>query len=646
MKEFKVTFLPDNISVNVPQGKTILDAAISAGVYIHSSCGGEGVCGRCRVIVKEGTVHSEVSGRISRQERQRGCCLACLALVESDLRVEVPPESRLELDKLSEEEEIKERLKGIFTKAEDIDKVDFFAPSDIFSHSPLATKLFLKLPPPTLNDKLSDLERLYREIKKQEDIKVMQTGLANIRRLGSILRSSNWQVTITLGRRGGTAEIVLVEPGDTQDKNYGLVFDIGTTTVSGQLINLNTKEILGTKISHNRQANFGTDVISRIVFAQKEQGLERLHHAVIDVMNDMIHELTTEHSIDLNNVTCCLCAGNPTMIHLLLKIDPTYIRREPYVPTANFLPVVRAAEAGIKINPRGLLATVPSVASYVGGDTVAGILACGIDKTKNLSLLIDVGTNGEIALGNKDWLVAAAASAGPAFEGSGVSCGMRASKGAIQRVKIDKKTWQVNFETILNAPATGICGSGYIDLLAEMLKAGIIDGSGKIRTDRMSPLLKKTDTSLAFVVVPKKKSATAKDILITEEDIDNLKRSKGAIFAAASTLVAHMGVKFSDIKKIFIAGGFGTYLDIDKAITIGLLPDLERKRFTFVGNSSLAGGRQMLLSSQALNQAEEIAKRITYFELSVESSYMDEYTAALFFPHTDRSKFPSVKKIV
>jgi uncharacterized 2Fe-2S/4Fe-4S cluster protein (DUF4445 family) len=639
MKEFKVTFLPDNITVNVAQGKSILDAAVSAGVYIHSSCGGEGVCGRCRVIVKEGKVYSEASGRINRQQREEGCCLACLALVESDLVVEVPPESRLELDKISEEEAVQDRLRGIFSKAEDIDKDSLYAPADIFSHSPLATKLFLKLSAPTLDDKLSDLERIYREIRKKQDLKVMQTGLANIKRLAGVLHSSNWSVTVTLGQRGGTAEIVLVEPGDTSDKNYGFVFDIGTTTVSGQLIDLNNKKILGTKASHNRQANFGTDIISRIVFAQKAEGLERLHHAVIDVMNNMIHELIIENAVDLSNVTCCVCAGNPTMIHLLLKIDPSYIRREPYVPTANFLPVIRAAEAGIKINPRGLLATVPSVASYVGGDTVAGILACGLDRTKGLSLLIDVGTNGEIALGNKEWLVACAASAGPAFEGSGVSCGMRASKGAIQRVKIDKKSWQVNYETILDAAPVGICGSGYIDLLAEMLQAGIIDGSGKINDKKNSPSIRQTDTGKAFVVVPKEKSGSRYDIIISEEDIDNLKRSKGAIFAAASTLVRHMGVKFSDIKKIFIAGGFGTYLDIDKAVTIGLLPDLERKHFTFVGNSSLAGSRQMLLSSQALTQAEEIAKKTTYFELSIDNSYMDEYTAALFFPHTDRKKF-------
>ncbi|MEW6008419.1 MAG: ASKHA domain-containing protein [Candidatus Omnitrophota bacterium] len=643
MAEFNVTFLPDNIKINVPVGKTILDAAISAGVYIHSSCGGEGVCGRCKVIIKEGKASSAPSGRVSKEEREKGYCLACLSVIESNIVVEIPPESRLEFDKISEEEAFAQRLKGMFSKAEDIDRAVSFVKSDIFSHSPLATKLFLKLEPATLEDKTSDLERVYREIRKKEDLKIMQTGLANIRRLGEILRSSNWDITVTLGRRGGTNEVVLVQPGDTSNKNYGFAFDIGTTTVSGQLIDLNARTILGTKASHNKQASFGTDIISRIVFAKNIEGLERLHHAVIDVMNDMIRDLINANSIDLNDVTCCLCAGNPTMMHLLLKIDPTYIRREPYVPTANFIPVIRASEAGIKINPRGLLATVPSVASYVGGDTVAGIVSCGIDKSRVLTLLIDVGTNGEIVLGNKDWLVACAASAGPAFEGSGVSCGMRATKGAIQRVSIDKNTLEAKYETILDAAPVGICGSGYIDLLAEMLYAGIIDGSGKINPKRDSSKIINTDTAKAFVVVKGENSGSGNDIVITDEDIDNLKRSKAAIFAAAATLVRHMGIKLNDIKKIFIAGGFGTYLDIQKAIAIGLLPDLDKQRFLFVGNSSLAGAREILLSSQAMNQAEEIAKKITYFELSTESSYMDEYTAALFFPHTDRSKFPSVK---
>jgi len=329
------------------------------------------------------------------------------------------------------------------------------------------------------------------------------------------------------------------------------------------------------------------------------------------------------------------------MIHLFLNMDPAHIRREPYVPTANFLPVLRAAEAGININPRGLLNCVPGVSSYVGGDTTAGVLSSGIYQKEEPCILIDIGTNGEIVLGNKDFLVACAASAGPAFEGSGVSSGMRASSGAIQKVNINKKDLSVKYSTIQDKPARGICGSGYIDLLSEMLDAGIIDRSGKIKAQ--GKRIRQTDNGKEFVVCFKQMALAEADIVINEADIENLKRSKGAIYSAAAILVKHLGLEFSAVSKIFIAGGFGTYLDIEKAIRIGLLPDLERSKFVFIGNSSLAGSREILLSGQAMAMADQLAAKITYFELSVDPAYMEEYSQALFFPHTDLTKFPTVK---
>jgi len=651
MEKFKVTFYPDNKTIEVEKGKTILSAAISAGVYINSSCGGDGVCGRCKVILKKGQVLAQPTGRISLDERRQGIYLACLTTIQSDLEVTVPTESRLVFEKLTPEE-LELRLKGLFTESEEVESAESIVDEEIFVHSPLATKLYLELPTPTLDDKISDLERLYRQIRRIQDIPIMQTGLANIRRLGEVLRSSDWKVTVTLGKRNGTTEIVLVEPGDTSHKNFGLCFDIGTTTITGQLVDLNTKKVQGTKATYNNQASFGSDVITRIIYAQEQDGLERLHHALIDSMNQMIQELIQEHNIDLNDVNCILCAGNTTMIHLLLRVEPTYIRREPYVPTANFVPTIRAQEAGIKINPRGLLSCVPGVSSYVGGDTTAGVLSCGMYKEEDLTILIDIGTNGEIVLGNKDFLVACAASAGPAFEGSGVTCGMRASRGAIQKVKINPKDYTVTYNTIGETKPRGICGSGYIDIIAAMLSAGLIDKSGKISAVGGSAFGGKADihkrirvgeSGREFIVVFKDESDSASDIVITEADIENLKRAKAAIYSATAILVKHMNLKFSEIKKIFIAGGFGTYLDIENAIRIGLLPDLERSKFIFIGNSALAGARQTLLSYEATKTAFEIARKITYFELSVDAGYMDEYMAALFFPHTDLSKFPSLK---
>ena len=628
--------------MEVERDKTILSAAISAGVYINSACGGDGVCGRCKVILRKGQVLAHPTGMVSLAETKKGIYLACLTTVHGNLEVEIPAESGLDSERL-EPEEIDFRLKGFFSGSEDIEPPKPVLDDEIFKHSPLATKLYLELPPPSLEDKISDLERLYRQIRRLQDIPIMQTGLSNVRQIGELLRDSDWKVTVTLGKRDGTTEIVLIEPDNTSLKNFGLAFDIGTTTISCQLVDLNTKKVLGTKATYNKQASFGSDVITRIIYAREEGGLEKLHNAVIDGMNQMVQELIHDHKVDLNDVNCVLCAGNTTMIHLLLRVDPTYIRREPYVPTVNFMPTIRAAEAGVRINPRGLLSCVPGVASYVGGDVTAGVLSCGLDKREELSILVDIGTNGEIVLGNRDFLISASASAGPAFEGSGVTCGMRSSRGAIQKVKIIQDDFQVTYVTIGETRPRGICGSGYIDIIAQMLGAGLLDKNGKIKAIKHKRI-RDGKYGREFVVAFQAEADSSGDIVITEADIENLKRSKAAIYSTASVLVRHMGLDFSKIDKFFIGGGFGTYIDMDNAIRIGLLPDLERPKFVFVGNSSLAGSRAMLLSYDAMKQAHEIAKKITYFELSVEPAYMDEYMAALFFPHTDLNKFPSVKK--
>ena len=630
MPEFKITFLPDKKTIFVQKDATILSAAVLAGVHINSTCGGEGVCGKCKIKLNKGQVISRPSGIITAQEKKDNIYLACLTTIQSDLEITIPGSSRFNLE---------ERLDSLYSKAEEEITVQF--ENKIFKHSPFATKLYLELSKPTIHDNVSDLERLYRAIRKFGDFPEIETGLFNIRQLGQLLRDYDWKVTVTLGRRNKTVEIVLIEPGDTTEKNFGLCFDIGTTTISGQLVNLNSNKILGTKAVYNQQAAFGSDVITRIVYAAKADGLTRLHNAVSESINQIIKELAIEENIDLDDINCIVCSGNTTMIHLLLNMDPSHIRKEPYVPTVSSLPVLRAEEADIDINSNGLLSCVPGVSSYVGGDTTAGVLSSGIYKNENTCILIDIGTNGEIVLGSKEFLVACAASAGPAFEGSGVTCGMRASSGAIQKISINKSDFSVEYSTIGDKKPRGICGSGYIDLLSEMLDKGIIDRAGRIIAQGSRVL--QSDSGLEFVVCFKEETEGDSDIVINEVDIENLKRSKGAIYSAASILVRHLNLDFSVIHKFYIAGGFGTYLDIDKAIKIGLLPDLERSKFVYIGNSSLAGSLQILLSSQAMSVAEEIASKITYFELSIDQGYMEEYSQALFFPHTDLTKFPSAK---
>ncbi|MCX5712077.1 MAG: ASKHA domain-containing protein [Candidatus Omnitrophica bacterium] len=641
MEKFKVTFYPDNKQIEVAKDTSILTAAIACGIYLNSACGGDGVCGKCKVTVKAGKVITQPNGAISLEEKRTHLYLACLTTIHSDLEVEIPAQSRQDFQDLSAGE-IDTRLKGFFAKSEEIDSQTPALGIKGFDYSPLVRKYYLELPVPSLEDNISDLERLFRQIAKH-DPKVakdlesgsnIQTGLANIKQLAEILRDADWQVTAILGNRDGMSEIIALE--------HGVCFDIGTTTISGQLVDLNSKKIVATKATYNKQASFGSDVITRIIFAEKENGLEKLHQTVIATLNEMILEFIGEHKISLNQIYCAVCAGNTTMIHLLLNIDPSYIRRQPYTPAANFIPTLRAAEANIHINPRGFLTCVPGISSYVGGDTTAGVLSSGLYQEDDVSLLIDIGTNGEIVLGNKDFLVACAASAGPAFEGSGVACGMRASKGAIQKVKIDRQTLKVDFVTIENAKPRGIGGSGYIDLLAEMLKAKIIEKDGKIKSTDPKRV-READAGKEFVVVFKADADAETDIVITEADIDNLKRAKAAIYAACAILARRLDLDFAAVKKIFIAGGFGTYLDMENAISIGLLPDQARSKFKFIGNSSLSGATLTVLSTDAAHKAAEIARKMTYLELSVEPEYMDEYMAALFFPHTDFSKFPSVR---
>jgi len=659
MEEFKITFLPEKKSVSIGRGTDLLTAALKTGIHIYNSCGGEGVCGRCKVVVKKGEFATEHSGRIPEEERVKGYVLACRTTPESDMEVMVPEESRLgDLEILTDEVKAK-RLSGLYTPVEDVvgDGRDRPLQEEkrVFKHSPLSTKLFLKLPKPTIDDNCADTDRLLREIRKDnKPIQIMQMGLANIKRLPRLLRESGWEVTVTLGNRNRTTEVVLIEPGDRSNRNFGIAVDIGTTTIVAYLVDLCSQKVLGAKASYNPQVDFGEDVISRIVYAQEESGLEKLHHAVVDTVNNLIYSLAKELNLTLDDITAGMFAGNTTMMHLLLKIDPGHIRKDPYIPAVNFMPVIRASEAGIKINPRGLLACLPCIGSYVGGDIVAGVLASGMDKIKELSLFIDLGTNGEVVLGNKEWLLSCSTSAGPCFEGGGLKSGTRAMKGAIQNIAI--KDGQVKIETIGNIAPKGICGSGIVDAISEFLKNKIIDRSGKIKEGNVGAIndrplhrvcrIRDSDGVKELVLVEAKDSATGRDIVIDENDIKNLIHSKGAIYTGIEVLLKEAGFKKSDIKHVFIAGGLGTALDIRSAINIGLLPDLDEKSFMFLGNTSIAGAKMCLLSSEAMDKAEMIANKMTYLDLSTTPSFMNNYSAALFLPHTDIELFPSVKKVL
>lgn len=662
---YKIFFSPEKKEI-VTDGKTdLFHLATDGGIYITSGCAGEGNCGRCKVIIRRGKYRTQPSRFLSEKEKKENYVLACQTYPESDLEIFIPPESGLKKWTLIKD--------GVYTAEELIQRGEYLK----WTFSPLARKIYLELPPPTLTDHFADWERIVREVKSRKDLHLqdheIKISLPKLQKLAKFLRENQWKLTLALADNG---EIIDYEPQDTTARSYGLALDIGTTTVALSLIDLNRNEVLGARATYNQQMSFGDDVISRIIYAENETGgLEKLTRAVRETVNWLVGELVKEKGIEIEDILALEVAGNTTMNHLFLGLLPEYIRKEPYLPTAIFLPDLKAKEVGINIHPEGIVSFCPNVSSYIGGDVTAGILASGMDEKEELSLLIDLGTNGEMVLGNKDFLISAACSAGPAFEGVGIKSGIRAMEGAIENIQVSGDGRKVKYTTIGNKPPAGICGSGLVDAIAELFKNGFLDRNGKF-VSGSSPLIKENEEGKEFLIVPAKETINKKDIVLTEADISTLIRSKGAIYLGASVLLEEMGYKFSDLKKIYLAGMFGTYLDIEKAILIGLLPDLlptfaqsnnttyesseqkllefprakvrglVKEKFVFLGNSAISGAKLCLLYGEAREKIKEIARKTTYLELSVNPKFMNEYSATLFLPHTNIDLFPSVKRML
>ncbi len=387
-------------------------------------------------------------------------------------------------------------------------------------------------------------------------------------------------------------------------------------------------------------------MINRINHARQPGGAEALHRTIIEDVEILIDDLVERAKVGRGDIHCVVAAGNTTMLHFLLGLEADLIRISPFVPTATSPPPFRAAEIGLRIHPRGILYTMPMVGSYVGGDITAGIMVSGMHHCDEISLLLDMGTNGEVVLGNKEFLVACSASAGPAFEGGSVGCGMRATSGAIDSVRIFRHGLSVSATTIDGCPPVGLCGTGLIDALAEMLMAGVVDRNGNFQVNEESGRFRVSgeDGMTEFLLVAAKESGSQRDVAISQTDVENLIRTKGAIYAAIDSLVQSVGLSFADIEKIHIAGAFGNRLDVANCITIGLLPDLPVDRIEFIGNSSVAGTKLVMLDRRKFEEVNRIRDQITYQELIVDPGYMEKFTSACFLPHTDLSLFPSVTR--
>jgi len=633
-KKRKVHFEPDNIDIMVEQGANLLQTAIAAGVRIYASCGGAGTCGTCKVLIKKGEVETTRTNKISDEEYQQGIRQACQSRVLTDLTAYILVESRLEKAVLSREEKrVSETL------------------ATGWRFKPPLSKFFIELSPPTMKDNVSDLSRLIRGLKRRYHLSNMWVDFDVIKKLPRILRDSDWKVTVVTlvtaakPRAGDTRRprVINIEPGDTRKKYYSLAFDIGTTTVCGQLLDLNEGKVIAEDINYNGQISYGADVITRIAHCQKPGGLKKLQRTVVTTINGIIEQLLSQSHISIEHVGHMIVAGNTTMTQILLGLDPKHIRLAPYTPVANFIPPIEANSLGIKVNKQVYLFTFPLVASYVGGDIVSGIVGSGVYQKKTLTLFADLGTNGEIVIGNSDWMVTASCSAGPAFEGGGIKHGMLASNGAIEDFSINLSNLEPEISTIGGIKPKGICGSGLINIVAGMLEAGIISRNGKFNTDLHTQRIREGSDGHEYVLAWAPETQINKDIVATEVDIDNLIRAKAAMYAGCQTLVKSVGMTCSDLEQVIIAGAFGSHIDIEKSITIGLFPDLPRDRFIFIGNGSLLGARLTSFSTDLLDDARRVANMMTNFELSENTSFMDNYIASLFLPHTNTDEFPSVK---
>ncbi|WP_449240583.1 ASKHA domain-containing protein [Desulfoscipio gibsoniae] len=497
--------------------------------------------------------------------------------------------------------------------------------------NPMSQKRYIELEQPSLLNNQADVDRLLGTLENRYS--GLSVPLLLMNKVSEVLRNANWRVTATVARSGHAWQLVDIEPGDTTNRHLGLAVDLGTTTVVGYLVDMVTGKVLDMAADFNGQAAYGADILTRIYLAGTTSGRKQLQQAVVDTLNGIIGRLAQKQDFYGGAISAVTVGANSTMVHLLLGVDPSRICMAPYIPVVNLPGYISASAIGLAVNPRAPIYCLPSVGSYVGGDIVAGILASGLHKKPELALFVDIGTNGEIVLGNNEWLVACAGAAGPALEGGVARDGMRAEPGAVYQVRIDPDTRQVHYRTIDGRKAVGICGSGLVDCLAELMLAGVIDRAGKFR-----------GADKSFVVVPAADSATGKDITFTQTDINNIMRTKGAVNAALEVLLEGVGSRMNDISTFYAAGAFGQYLDLESAITIGFYPDLPRERMIRLGNSSGEGAKLVLLSEESRLEAEEIARNITYFELNANEAFMNKFVGSKFLPHTNLDYYPTVKE--
>ena len=638
---FKVTFSFEDgsmVETFANAGDNLLEVARSANVAIDAPCSGNGACGKCRVQLKSGELESKKTLHISDEEYQAGWRLSCCSKISADVNVLVPDiasayKSRMKVADLSSKEEI-----AIFENA----KSDIQLAGIELKNSLEVVDVLMDVP--SLDDTMPDNERLTRALRKYLNINRVRIPYVVLKKLPDVLRENNFAVKCVIRATSDDMYVYDIFGKDEDVVIGGLAIDIGTTTVSAVLINMENGEILAKSSAGNGQIRFGADVINRIVESQKPGGQKKLQDAVIkETINPMIHEMCKSAKFPKDHIYRMCVASNTTMNHLFAGINADPLRTEPYIPAFFKTNSLFASDVGVDINKDAHIIMAPNIGSYVGGDITAGTLVSQIWNRPEFSLFIDLGTNCELVFGNSDFMMSCACSAGPAFEGGDISCGMRATDGAIEACTIDKETMEPTYR-VVGEPGTkpvGLCGSGIIDVISELFMTGIINPKGKFV--REGKRVRHDHYGMgSYVIAFEEEAGSVKDVEITEVDIDNFIRAKGAIFSAIRTMLSSLDFDVSMIDDVYVAGGIGSGINMQNAVNIGMFPDVPLEKFHYIGNSSLTGAYLMLLSTQAEKKTYELASNMTYMELSTVPTYMDEFVGACFIPHTDASMFPNV----
>lgn len=634
----KVTFQieggsPVNVECNA--GDNLLELARRSNVAIDAPCGGNGSCGKCKVQLLQGQLESPKSRHISDEEYESGWRLSCCSKVLSDVTVLVPDiasayQSRMKTADLSSPKEIE-----IFENCQAQLRTSGIHFENCYR------SVVLTLAEPTLDDTMPDNERLTRAIEDALGVEIVKIPFAVMVHLAHTLRENNWEVCVKGEQKDGIFTCMeITAPSDTA--LVGCAIDIGTTTVTMVLVDLESGRILAKGSSGNGQIRYGADVINRIIEQSKSGGRKKLQDAIIkETLSPIIANLCKSAGISARSILRLSVGANTTMNHLFVGVDTQSVRMEPYVPSFFSWEGLLAGDVKLPANPLAPVLIAPNIGSYVGGDITAGTLAAGLWDRDEMSLFIDLGTNGELVFGNRDFMMSCACSAGPAFEGGDISCGMRATDGAIEACTLDKATMEPTL-SIVGEPGqrpVGICGSGIIDIISELFRCGIINAKGLFI--REGERVQRDDHGMGrFVIARAEDSETGREVSINEVDIDNFIRAKGAIFSAISTLLDSVDMPIEAIDTVYVAGGIGSGINMKNAVNIGMFPDVELEKFCYIGNSSLAGAYAMVMSDEANRKLSEISANMTYLELSTHPGYMDSFVAACFLPHTDSSLFP------